>query len=365
MSRGMYCTQCEAEGFRKITYYPDRPDVMAAFRVRIEGDAPGAALERQPRRLRPRLRPNGTTPSPSPPTSSRWSPATSSRVEDRFTTRSGREVAPADLGPPGRRGPLRLRHGRAQAVDGLGRGGLRPRIRPRPLHDRRRRRLQHGRDGEQGPQRLQLQLRAGQPRHRDRRRLQSDRERSSPTSISTTGPATASPAATGSSSASRKGSPSSATSSSPADQRSAAVKRIEDVHRLRAPPSSARTRARSPTRSAPRNTSRSTTSTPPPSTRRARKSSACSSRLVGAETYAKALDLYFERHDGQACTIEDWLARLRGRLRPRPLPVQALVLPGRHAAPHAPPSTWDGRTTASTSRRRRRRRPASPRRRRW
>ena len=40
MSNGMYCTQCEAEGFRKITYYPDRPDVMAVFSVRIEGDLP-------------------------------------------------------------------------------------------------------------------------------------------------------------------------------------------------------------------------------------------------------------------------------------------------------------------------------------
>ena len=40
MSNGMYCTQCEAEGFRKITFYPDRPDVMARFRVRIEGDLP-------------------------------------------------------------------------------------------------------------------------------------------------------------------------------------------------------------------------------------------------------------------------------------------------------------------------------------
>ncbi|NBE05998.1 aminopeptidase N [Paragemmobacter ruber] len=40
MSRGMYCTQCEAEGFRKITFYPDRPDVMAPFRVRIEADLP-------------------------------------------------------------------------------------------------------------------------------------------------------------------------------------------------------------------------------------------------------------------------------------------------------------------------------------
>ena len=40
MSGGMYCTQCEAEGFRKITYYPDRPDVMAVFTVRIESEMP-------------------------------------------------------------------------------------------------------------------------------------------------------------------------------------------------------------------------------------------------------------------------------------------------------------------------------------
>jgi aminopeptidase N len=40
MSRGMYCTQCEAEGFRKITFYPDRPDVMSRFTVRIHSDLP-------------------------------------------------------------------------------------------------------------------------------------------------------------------------------------------------------------------------------------------------------------------------------------------------------------------------------------
>lgn len=40
MSGGMYCTQCEAEGFRKITFYPDRPDVMSVFTVRIESDMP-------------------------------------------------------------------------------------------------------------------------------------------------------------------------------------------------------------------------------------------------------------------------------------------------------------------------------------
>ena len=40
MSGGMYCTQCEAEGFRKITYYPDRPDVMGVFTVQINSDMP-------------------------------------------------------------------------------------------------------------------------------------------------------------------------------------------------------------------------------------------------------------------------------------------------------------------------------------
>ena len=39
LSRGMFCTQCEAEGFRRITYYPDRPDVMSIFTTRIISDA--------------------------------------------------------------------------------------------------------------------------------------------------------------------------------------------------------------------------------------------------------------------------------------------------------------------------------------
>ncbi|HEX3919589.1 MAG TPA: aminopeptidase N [Caulobacteraceae bacterium] len=38
MSAGRFCTQCEAEGFRKITYFPDRPDVLARFTVRVEAD---------------------------------------------------------------------------------------------------------------------------------------------------------------------------------------------------------------------------------------------------------------------------------------------------------------------------------------
>lgn len=38
-SGGNFCTQCEAEGFRGITYFLDRPDVMAKYTTRIEADA--------------------------------------------------------------------------------------------------------------------------------------------------------------------------------------------------------------------------------------------------------------------------------------------------------------------------------------
>ncbi len=38
MSAGRFCTQCEAEGFRKITWWPDRPDVLSRFTVRMEAD---------------------------------------------------------------------------------------------------------------------------------------------------------------------------------------------------------------------------------------------------------------------------------------------------------------------------------------
>ena len=37
-SHGMLCTQCEAEGFRRITFFPDRPDVLSTYRVRMAGD---------------------------------------------------------------------------------------------------------------------------------------------------------------------------------------------------------------------------------------------------------------------------------------------------------------------------------------
>jgi aminopeptidase N len=36
-SSGMLCTQCEAEGFRRIAFFPDRPDVLSTYTVRMEG----------------------------------------------------------------------------------------------------------------------------------------------------------------------------------------------------------------------------------------------------------------------------------------------------------------------------------------
>ncbi|MDR0250409.1 MAG: aminopeptidase N [Burkholderiales bacterium] len=38
LSSGVFCTQCEAEGFRRITYFPDRPDVLSCFDVTLRAD---------------------------------------------------------------------------------------------------------------------------------------------------------------------------------------------------------------------------------------------------------------------------------------------------------------------------------------
>ena len=98
-SSGNLCTQCEAEGFRKITWSLDRPDVMARYRVRIAGD---------PRRY-PVMLSNGNDvergalddgrryvvwedPFPKPSYLFALVAGRLRYVEDRFTTRSGREV---------------------------------------------------------------------------------------------------------------------------------------------------------------------------------------------------------------------------------------------------------------------------------
>jgi len=101
-SNGVYCTQCEADGFRRITYFLDRPDVMAVYTTRIEADREEA----------PVLLGNGNPieagdvgpgrhfavwhdPHPKPAYLFALVGGRLDRLGGRFTTRDGREV---DLG---------------------------------------------------------------------------------------------------------------------------------------------------------------------------------------------------------------------------------------------------------------------------
>ncbi|MBY5443531.1 aminopeptidase N [Rhizobium leguminosarum] len=96
---GIYCTQCEAEGFRRITYFPDRPDVLAPFTVNIIAD----------KDANPLLLSNGNflggagygpgkhfaawfDPHPKPSYLFALVAGDLGVVEDTFTTMSGREV---------------------------------------------------------------------------------------------------------------------------------------------------------------------------------------------------------------------------------------------------------------------------------
>ncbi|GIX13137.1 MAG: aminopeptidase N [Paracoccaceae bacterium] len=92
ISKGMYCTQCEAEGFRRITYYPDRPDVMARFRVRIEGDCPVLLSNGNPVASGPGWA-EWDDPWPKPSYLFALVAGDLRALSDRFRTASGREVA--------------------------------------------------------------------------------------------------------------------------------------------------------------------------------------------------------------------------------------------------------------------------------
>ncbi|MEE4299939.1 MAG: M1 family aminopeptidase, partial [Pseudomonadales bacterium] len=98
-SGGMYCTQCEAEGFRRITYYPDRPDVMARFTTTIVGDpgelpvmlSNGNEVARETL-ADGRVAVTWEDPFPKPAYLFALVAGKLENIEDRFTTVSGREV---------------------------------------------------------------------------------------------------------------------------------------------------------------------------------------------------------------------------------------------------------------------------------
>jgi aminopeptidase N len=98
-SNGTYCTQCEAEGFRRITFFPDRPDVMAVFTTRIEADkAEAPALLSNGNLIEYGNAPGGRhfavwhDPHPKPSYLFALVGGDLACVEDRFITMSGRNV---------------------------------------------------------------------------------------------------------------------------------------------------------------------------------------------------------------------------------------------------------------------------------
>jgi aminopeptidase N len=100
LSGGNFCTQCEPEGFRRITYFIDRPDVMARYTTTIIAEkrrypvmlANGNPVERGETDGR-RHRAKWVDPHPKPSYLFALVAGDLVAVKDHFTTRSGREVA--------------------------------------------------------------------------------------------------------------------------------------------------------------------------------------------------------------------------------------------------------------------------------
>ncbi|HMM08648.1 MAG TPA: aminopeptidase N [Paracoccus solventivorans] len=92
LSGGMFCTQCEAEGFRHITWYPDRPDVMAPFRVVVRSDLPVLLSNGNPV-AQGQGWAEWHDPWPKPAYLFALVAGDLRALSDRFTTMSGREVA--------------------------------------------------------------------------------------------------------------------------------------------------------------------------------------------------------------------------------------------------------------------------------
>ncbi len=126
-SGDIYCTQCEAEGFRRITYCLDRPDVLSIYTVRIEAlkaQAPLLLANGNP--VKKRDLPGGWhfaewhDPFPKPSYLFALVAGDLGFVEDSFTTMSGRSVCSKILCRTWKRIACDLRDGRTQAFDEMG-----------------------------------------------------------------------------------------------------------------------------------------------------------------------------------------------------------------------------------------------------
>ncbi len=100
LSKGIFCTQCEAEGFRRMTYYLDRPDNLAVFTTRIEaGKTKYPVLLSNGNLVRSGELPEGrhfalwSDPFPKPCYLFALVAGDLGYIEDEFATMSGRKVA--------------------------------------------------------------------------------------------------------------------------------------------------------------------------------------------------------------------------------------------------------------------------------
>ncbi len=126
-SGGLLCTQCEPEGFRRITFFPDRPDVLSQFDVMMRAD----------KAIYPVLLANGdpvesgdldagrhwarwVDPFPKPSYLFALVAGDLACNADSFTTTSGRRGLARHLGQDGRPAAHRPCHDRAQERHGLG-----------------------------------------------------------------------------------------------------------------------------------------------------------------------------------------------------------------------------------------------------
>ena len=313
-SRGIYCTQCEAEGFRRITYFLDRPDVLAIYTTRIEAERTEAPVLLSNGNLIERGKLAGTSrhyavwhdPFPKPCYLFALVGGNLAAVRDRFVTASGRTVDLAHLCRARQGGPLRLRHGLAQARHALGRGALRPRVRSRRVQHRRRVRLQHGGDGEQGPQHLQRQARPGLAGDRDRHRLRQHRGVIAHEYFHNW---------TGNRITCRdwfqlclkEGLTVFRDQEFSADQRSRPVKRIVDVRLLQERTSSPRMPGRWRIRCGRTRYHEINNFYTATVYEKGAEVVRMLQTLLGPEGFRNGMDLYFERHDGQAATVEDFV----------------------------------------------------------
>ena len=133
-SGGLLCTQCESEGFRRITFFPDRPDVLSRYRVRMSADTARFPVllangnhGRQRRGRRHALGRVGRS-LPQALLSVRVGRRRPRRQPRQLHHHVGPQGRSRHLGARGRSAQDRARHGQPEGGDGLGRAGLWPRI---------------------------------------------------------------------------------------------------------------------------------------------------------------------------------------------------------------------------------------------